>query len=76
MLGPVDADPERDDAQILGEMDPVDRHGHLVQLAEISPLGSLSADSVVATKRHDTSDLDTECVLAATFSPIGSTPTW
>ncbi|HXN62911.1 MAG TPA: hypothetical protein VN886_20860, partial [Acidimicrobiales bacterium] len=70
VLGPFDGDPEGDDAQMLGEMDPSTMTATSSSSERSAAISSESEVSLAATRRRDTEYLDTERVWAVTFSPI------
>ena len=74
VLGPVDADAQRDHAAVLAEVDAVDQERDQVQVIEAAAEQPGSAVSVAATNRRETADLEVEAGRAPMAVPTGSSP--
>jgi len=75
VLGAVDADAQRDHAQVLAEVHPIDHQRDQVQLVQRAASSSANAVSVAVTNRRETADLLIEPAVCSTLAPTGSSPT-
>jgi hypothetical protein len=74
MLRPVHADPDRDHAQVVGEVHPSTINATRSSPDRSADSSSASAVSVAATNRRVTAERDVDVAVSVTASPTGSSP--